>query len=59
MREYGWMDVLRFYKRELFQQIWLPNKLMHVYEHGVKLLCGHGTTRHVCPCIFTYSMNYG
>ena len=54
-------DVLKFCKRELFQQIWLlllDNEFMEAYEHGIKLVCGDGVTRRLFPRIFTYSADY-
>ena len=64
MKEYGQKptaDVLKFCKRELFQQIWLlllDSDFMHAYEHGMKLRCGDGITRRLFPRIFTYSADY-
>ena len=64
MKTYGQKptaDMLKFCKRELFQQVWLlllDEDFMHVYEHGIKLLCGDGITHQLFPCIFTYSADY-
>ena len=64
MHEYGQKptaDVLKFCKRELFQQIWLlllDEEFMHAYEHGVTVLCGDGITWRLFPRIFTYSADY-
>ena len=64
MQEHGHKptaDVLKFCKRELFQQIWLlllDDDFMQAYQHGIKLLCGDGVTRRLFPRIFTYSADY-
>lgn len=64
MQEFGqkpMADVLKFCKRELFQQIWLlllDDEFMQAYEHGMKLLCRDGITCRLFPCIFTYSADY-
>ncbi|PIL35075.1 hypothetical protein GSI_02863 [Ganoderma sinense ZZ0214-1] len=54
-------DILKFCKRDLFQQIWLlllDDDFMHTYEHGVLLMCGDGVLRRIFPRVFTYSADY-
>jgi hypothetical protein len=53
--------VLRFCKRELFQQIWLlllDADFMYAYEHGAMILCGDGIRRRLFPRFFTYAADY-
>ncbi|KAH9911827.1 uncharacterized protein BXZ73DRAFT_93312 [Epithele typhae] len=54
-------EVLKFCKRELFQQVWLKlldDDFMHAYEHGIVLMCGDGVKRRIFPRIVTYSADY-
>ncbi|PIL33276.1 hypothetical protein GSI_04726 [Ganoderma sinense ZZ0214-1] len=54
-------DILKFCKRDLFQQIWLlllDDDFMHAYEHGILLMCGDGVLRRIFPRVFTYSADY-
>ncbi|KAI1798488.1 hypothetical protein LXA43DRAFT_1108138 [Ganoderma leucocontextum] len=54
-------DILKFCKRDLFQQIWLllfDEEFMHAYEHSILLTCGDGVLRRVFPRVFTYSADY-
>ncbi len=54
-------DVLKFCRRELFQQIWLlllDDEFMAAYEKGILLKCADGMVRRLFPRIFTYSADY-
>ncbi|KAH9937829.1 uncharacterized protein BXZ73DRAFT_89249 [Epithele typhae] len=54
-------DVLKFCKRELFQQVWLAlmdDDFMTAYEHGFVVTCGDGVTRRMFPRFLTYSADY-
>ncbi|KAI9060685.1 hypothetical protein FKP32DRAFT_1668146 [Trametes sanguinea] len=53
--------VLRFCKKELFQQIWLlllDDDFVHAYVHGFVIKCADGITRRLFPRILTYSADY-
>ncbi|OSD05112.1 hypothetical protein PYCCODRAFT_1385676 [Trametes coccinea BRFM310] len=53
--------VLRFCKKELFQQIWLlllDDDFVHAYVHGFVVKCADGITRRLFPRILTYSADY-
>ncbi len=54
-------DVLKFCRRELYQQIWhllLDDDFINAYEHGFLVKCGDGIIRRLFPRIFTYSADY-
>ncbi|KAH9884316.1 hypothetical protein C8Q73DRAFT_661143 [Cubamyces lactineus] len=53
--------VLRFCKKELFQQLWLlllDEEFMHAYVHGFVVQCGDGIVRRLFPRILMYSADY-
>jgi hypothetical protein len=48
-------------KRELFHALWelfLDERFMEAYEHGIVILFADGISRRVFPRIFTYSADY-
>ncbi|PIL24586.1 hypothetical protein GSI_12470 [Ganoderma sinense ZZ0214-1] len=48
------VDILKFCRRELFQQVWLllfDTDFMHAYEHGILLTCGDGVVRRIFPVL--------
>ena len=54
-------EVLKFCKRELFQQIWLKlldDDFMEVYKNGIVVQCSDGVERRIFPRFFTYSADY-
>ncbi|KAI0717666.1 hypothetical protein C8T65DRAFT_528232, partial [Cerioporus squamosus] len=54
-------DVLKFCKRELYQQVWhllLDPEFREAYKNGIVLKCGDGVVRRLFPRFFTYSADY-
>ncbi|KAI0690727.1 hypothetical protein C8T65DRAFT_587702, partial [Cerioporus squamosus] len=54
-------DVLKFCKRELYQQVWdllLDPEFREAYKNGIVLECGDGVRRRLFPRFFTYSADY-
>ena len=54
-------DVLKFCKRELYQQVWkllLDPEFCEAYKNGFVIQCGDGVTRRLFPRFFTYSADY-
>lgn len=54
-------DVLKFCKRELYNQIWhllLDPEFRRAYVEGLVLQCGDGIVRRLFPRFFTYSADY-
>ena len=54
-------DVLKFCKRELYQQVWhllLDPEFRDAYKNGFVIKCGDGVTRRLFPRFFTYSADY-
>jgi Plavaka transposase len=48
-------------KRELMHALWelfLDEKFMHAYEHGIHILCGDGIWQRIFPRLLTYSADY-
>ena len=54
-------EVLKFCRRELFQQVWLlllDEDFMRAYVEGILVECGDGVVRRLFPRIFTYIADY-
>jgi hypothetical protein len=39
-------------------ELFLDEKFMHAYEHGICILCGDGIQRRIFPRLLTYSADY-
>ncbi|KAH9938879.1 uncharacterized protein BXZ73DRAFT_99940 [Epithele typhae] len=54
-------EIMRFLKRDLFQQIWLRlmnTDFMEAYEKGVVYQCTDGVTQRMFPRLFAYAADY-